>query len=62
MGLTHQVYRLDTLTGDQQEILSVAPDNVSGPLEISRDNDRLYFSLRVRYANIWMLTLNEERE
>jgi hypothetical protein len=37
------------------------PDVLTGPLEISRDSKRLYFSLRVRYANIWMLTLEQEQ-
>jgi serine/threonine protein kinase len=54
------VYKLDSMTGDYHQILTVAPDNVSGPLEISRDGTRLYFSFRVRYANIWLLTLEQE--
>jgi hypothetical protein len=57
----YEVYKLDTLTGDYQKILSVAPDVVTGPLEISRDGTRLYFSLRVRHANIWLLTLEQEQ-
>jgi serine/threonine protein kinase len=56
----YEVYRLDSLTGDYQQILSVAPDVVTGPLEISRDSTRLYFSLRIRHANIWLLTLEQE--
>ena len=44
------------------EILSIAPDIVLAWPAISPDDRTIYFGRRRREADIWMLTLNEERE
>jgi WD40 repeat protein len=51
---------LDTETGRQKEVLRVAPDSVSF-FCLSRDDKVMYFSRRISEADIWMLTLDEER-
>jgi serine/threonine protein kinase len=57
---------LDTATGEHHEILSteilgIAPDRVLSMLAISPDERTIYFDRRRDEADIWMLTLNEEK-
>jgi len=44
------------------EILGIAPDRLLPTPAISPDNKTIYFERRRDEADIWMLTLNEERE
>ena len=52
---------LDTETGAHREVLSVGPELFGGDFCLSRTNDFIYFPLVYRDADIWMLTLDEER-
>jgi Tol biopolymer transport system component len=54
------LFRVDSLSGETHEILSIAPDAVSYP-SISRDNRWIYFNRRSTQADIWMLTLDGEQ-
>ncbi len=58
---------LDTATGEYHEVLSsellsIEPDWIRPWPTISADDRTIYFERQRREADIWMLTLNEERE
>ena len=50
---------LDSHTREQRKVLSLDPDIITF-IDISKDNDFIYFTRRHREADIWMLTLPEE--
>ena len=52
-----KLYLVKTHSGNSREILSVAPHSVVGAT-LSRDNRRIYFSVRVSEADIWLATFN----
>ena len=52
---------LDSESGKAQELLSLFPD-VLGYYSITSDDRWIYFQRSSVEADIWMLTLNEERE
>ena len=52
---------LDTETETEKEILSVVPDRLGVNFCLSKSNDLIYFTRSHREADIWMLTLDEER-
>lgn len=54
------IYFLDIETGEAHEVLSVGPDEFES-LSLSPDDRWIYFSRITKEADIWMLTLNEER-
>jgi Tol biopolymer transport system component len=56
-----EVFLLDIESGRVQEILSVSRDYVDEH-SVSPDNRWIYFSRWTYEADIWMVTLNEERE
>jgi Tol biopolymer transport system component len=51
-----KLYLIDTWSKKSREILSVAPHSLAGTT-LSRDNRRIYFSVRVSEADIWLATL-----
>jgi Tol biopolymer transport system component len=55
------LYMVDVDTGTSREVLSLAPDQLHLPT-FSPDNRWIYFERLKAEADIWMLTLNEERE
>jgi Tol biopolymer transport system component len=57
-SFSNKMFLLDTVSGDVREILS----NVRAIFSISRDNRWIYFSRRVQEADIWMFTLDREKE
>jgi hypothetical protein len=52
-----KLYLIDSQSGRSREILSVAPHSLNGTT-LSRDNRRIYFSVRVSEADIWLATVN----
>ena len=56
-----KIFLLDIDEGSIHEILSISPDIV-GELSISHDNRWIYFNRSSTEADIWMLTLEDERE
>ena len=55
------VFLVDRYSGERHEVLSLAPDFIWWPT-ISSDERWIYFSRLTHEADIWMLTLNEERK
>jgi Tol biopolymer transport system component len=55
------LFMVDSISGGIHEVLSTAPDIVRYA-SISPDNRWIYFSRIATEADIWILTLNEERE
>ncbi len=55
-----KIHLLDTMTGEHHEVLSLAPDFIYY-LAIARDDRSIYFNRRTSEADIWLLTLDEER-
>jgi Tol biopolymer transport system component len=53
---------VDSETKEVRELLSIEPDVFYETFSISKDNEWISFSRLTREADIWMLTLNEERE
>jgi Tol biopolymer transport system component len=51
-----KLYLIHTQSRKSREILSVAPHSLAGTT-LSRDNRRIYFSVRVSEADIWLATL-----
>ena len=49
------IYLLDTHSGKVREILSVAPNLLTGPVP-SPDNRQIYFSLRTTEADLWLMS------
>jgi Tol biopolymer transport system component len=56
-----KIMLIDSYTKELQEILSLASDRLSC-LDITNDDDFIYFTREHREADIWMLTLNEEQK
>jgi Tol biopolymer transport system component len=56
-----KLYMMDSVSGEYEEVLSVVPD-ILGRFCLSRDNRTIYYHRSSEEADIWMLTLNEERE
>jgi Tol biopolymer transport system component len=52
---------IDSESGSFEVVLSIPPDTVEG-FSVSHDNRWIFFSRGKAEADIWMLTLNEERE
>jgi Tol biopolymer transport system component len=57
---SEEIKLLDIESGKSQEILSLFPDILRRPA-ISADGQSLYFERRSSEADIWMLTLKEEK-
>ena len=55
------LFILDSETGEVQELFAPPVGSADYPT-VSRDNRTLCFTLTNREADIWLLTLNEERE
>ena len=53
---------VDRESGRFHEVLTLSPDGIHQGAAISPDNRWIYFSRGVSEADIWMLTLDEERE
>jgi hypothetical protein len=53
---------VDRESGRFHEVLEVSPGKIHHGTAISPDNIWIYFSRVVNEADIWMLTLDEERE
>lgn len=51
-----KLYLMDTQSAKSREILSVAPHSLNGTT-LSRDDRRIYFSVRISEADIWLATL-----
>jgi hypothetical protein len=56
------IYVVDVQTRDVREVLRPTPGGARNAVSLSPDNRWLYFAHWVRQADIWMLTLGEERE
>jgi Tol biopolymer transport system component len=54
------LHAIDIGSGKTQEVMSLLPDRV-GASQISPDGRSLFFSRQTTEADIWMLTLNEEK-
>lgn len=52
-----KLYFIDSESGKSRQILSVAPHSLIG-ITLPRDNRRMYFSVRVSEADIWLASLN----
>jgi hypothetical protein len=57
-----KLFLLDSESGEYREVLSIAGAILLGPKALSQDNLTIYFTHAAREADIWMLTLNEERK
>ena len=55
-----KIFLVDSKSGRVREVLSISPDIVDS-LSVSPDNRSIYFSRSTSEADIWLLTLNEER-
>ena len=60
-GLQSNILLVDSESGSVGEVLSISPDTVEH-VSVSPDNRWIYFTRRISEADIWLLTLNEERE
>jgi Tol biopolymer transport system component len=55
------IFIMDIESGNTREVLSVSPDRIFS-LTVAADDRTVYFAQGTTEADIWMLTLNEERE
>ncbi len=55
-----KIYLVDSQSKRVHELLSVAPNSLSG-VTLSRDDRLIYFSLVRTEANIWLMTLGKEK-
>jgi Tol biopolymer transport system component len=56
-----ELYLLDSESGKVDEVLSVSPDHFN-LFSVSPDNRSIYFTRNSSEADIWMLSLNEEKK
>jgi WD40 repeat protein len=60
-GSQGEIKLVDSESGRVREVLSVSPDYAGGVC-VSPDNRSIYFPLNIFEADIWMLTLNDDKQ